>query len=239
MSCENCPNFEECREFALNLNRDSDYKELHPDMIREVERYIEKCREDCAEWESGGEEYYRNKLNEEIGKSLKWMRDIRTHIENVCSYQSEYLKNNIKVYCVENERRKMFVSELKRLDGSQQPFVLDRLLSENERAWAIFHFFEKEGYIKIREGKKFLWLKGNKTDFLCFVIESIDYLRYKGKRKSWALFEQSFEIDRSLKFKPNGLQSYSKKAEVQDAIENNEGECGAIKHFFSFKISEL
>ena len=54
MSCENCPNFEECREFSLNLNRDSDYKELHPDLVREVERYIEKCKEDCAEWESGG-----------------------------------------------------------------------------------------------------------------------------------------------------------------------------------------
>jgi len=159
MSCENCPNFEECREFALNLNRDSDYKELHPDMIREVERYIEKCKEDCAEWESGGEEYYRNKLNEEIGKSLKWMRDIRTHIENVCSYQSEYLKNNIKVYCVENERRKIFVSELERLKREPQPepFVMDIRL-QSGRAKAMFKAFADKGYIEIVEGGHYKWL---------------------------------------------------------------------------------
>lgn len=156
MSCGNCPNLEECKEFALNLNPDSDYKKLRPDLIREIERCMEKCKIDCAEWKSGGEEYYRNKLNEEIDKSLHAMRDIRTHIESV---QNEYIKANIKWYCVYNERRKIFVSELERLKGEPQPepFVMDIRL-QSGRAKAMFKAFADKGYIEIVEGGHYKWL---------------------------------------------------------------------------------
>lgn len=234
MSCGNCPNLEECKEFALNLNPDSDYKKLHPDLIREVEQCMEKCKIDCAEWKSGGEEYYRDKLNEEIGKSLHAMRDIRTHIESVCKYQSEYLSSNIKWYCIYNERRKMFVSELERLNGEPQPepFVMDIRL-QSDRARAMFELFPK--YVEVREGMKLKWLQGTKADFLCFVEEALEYLHYDEEKDKWSLFEKSFEIydDR---FKPTQLLSYSKKPNVKKHIEENEGLCGKIKMTFTMNF---
>ena len=200
MSCGNCPNLEECKEFALNLNPDSDYKKLHPDLIREVEQCMEKCKIDCAEWKSGGEEYYRDKLNEEIGKSLHAMRDIRTHIESVCKYQSEYLSSNIKWYCIYNERRKMFVSELERLNGEPQlePFVMDIRL-QSDRARAIFEKFADEGYLEIIEGGRYKWLiktRNRKALFAYWLEQAAIYCGiYEPNGKISRLpFERLFDI---------------------------------------------
>lgn len=202
MSCGNCPNLDECKEFALNLNPDSDYKKLHPVLIREVEQCMEKCKIDCAEWKSGGEEYYRDKLNEEIGKSLHAMRDIRTHIESVCKYQSEYLSSNIKLYCIYNERRKMFVSELERLNGKPQPeaFVMDIRL-QSDRAKTMFKAFADKGYIEIVEGGHYKWLKTKRKALFGYFVEGAsDHLELtKYDRRNNTLycrkpFEDLFDI---------------------------------------------
>lgn len=232
MSCGNCPNLEECKEFALNLNPDSDYKKLHPDLIRKVEQCMEKCKIDCAEWKSGGEEYYRDKLNEEIGKSLHAMRDIRTHIESVCKYQSEYLSSNIKCYCINNERRKMFVSELERLNGEPQlePFVMDIRL-RSDRARAIFEKFADEGYLEIIDGGRYKWLK-NKLALSVFAEQTISRLRLRGK--TWSVFSHLFIAD----FDTGQLQSYYKNhADIWDKnmhkIYETDPDCKRIRLIFA------
>lgn len=212
MYCEDCPNYEECKEFALNMNENTNYKDLSPNCIREIEWYLAKCKANCQLWKSGGVDYYRNKLNEEIGKSLYWMSDIKNHIEAGFSY----LKNNITIFCTENEKRKIFVSELNKLNNQkeEQPFQIDRRLTTDE-ARKMFQAFERLGFLTIHEGRHYVWNK-SKLALSVFADGAIKHLKLTG-RKTWSVFENLFIAYNPEEYNTESLQAYYKThAEAQD-----------------------
>ena len=104
--------------------------------------------------------------------------------------------------------------------------AVDKRLT-TEKAKKMFGFLHE--YIEETEGGKLVWLKGSKTDFVCFVREAQVYL---GAGSEWSMFEKSFDIHDN-KFSPKRLQSYSSKPNVSNRIEDNEGCCGNIKALFA------
>ena len=104
--------------------------------------------------------------------------------------------------------------------------VVDKRLT-TEKAKKMFGFLSE--YVEVTE-EKLIWLKGSKTDFVCYVMEAQAYLGVGGSE--WSMFEKSFVIHDNA-FKPTRLQSYSRKGVVNKKIEDNEGYCGEIKMLFT------